>query len=66
LDLQPRLVVLRISDDGSGLPPNAESQPGHYGLRGLRERVEGVGGTFSLTSAAPQGTVMEARVPLIG
>jgi len=34
-------------------------------LRGLRERVEGVGGTFSLTTAAPQGTVVEVRVPLM-
>jgi signal transduction histidine kinase len=66
LDLQPQLVVLRVSDDGIGLPPDAENKPGHYGLRGLRERVEGVGGTFSLTTAAARGTVVEARVPLIG
>ena len=66
LDLQPQLVVLRVSDDGVGLPTNAENKPGHYGLRGLRERVEGVGGTFSLTAAAPRGTVMDARVPLMG
>jgi len=66
LDLQPQLVVLRVSDDGVGLPPDAESKPGHYGLRGLREHIGGVGGTFSLTTAAPRGTVVEARVPLIG
>jgi len=66
LELQPRLVVLRVSDDGVGLPPDAEGKPGHYGLRGLREHIGGVGETFSLTTAAPQGTVVEARVPLIG
>ncbi|HVM62006.1 MAG TPA: sensor histidine kinase [Verrucomicrobiae bacterium] len=66
LDLRPHLVVLRVSDDGLGLPPEAESKPGHYGLRGLREHVSGVGGTLSLTTATPQGTVIEARVPLIG
>jgi len=65
LGLQPQLAVLRVSDDGVGLPPDAESKPGHYGLRGLRERVEGVGGTFRLTTAEPKGTLIEARVRLI-
>ena len=63
--LQPQRIVLRVSDDGVGLPPDAEQKPGHYGLRGMRERVEGVGGTFVLTTAEPRGTIVEARVPLI-
>lgn len=65
LSLQPQLAVLRVSDDGAGLPPDAESEPGHYGLRGLRERVEGVGGTLLLTRAEPKGALIEARVHLI-
>jgi len=65
LSLQPQLAVLRVSDDGGGLPPDAESKPGHYGLRGLRERVEGVGGTLLLTTAQPKGAIIEARVRLI-
>jgi signal transduction histidine kinase len=65
LTLPSKEVVLRVSDDGVGLPPGAEDKPGHYGLRGLRERVEGLGGTFGLTSAEPRGTLMEARIPLI-
>jgi len=65
LSLQPQLAVLRVSDDGVGLPADAESKPGHYGLRGLRERVEGVGGTLLVTAAGPKGAVIEARVRLI-
>jgi signal transduction histidine kinase len=65
LSLPSKEVVLRVSDDGVGLPPGAEEKPGHYGLRGLRERVEGLGGTFWLTSAEPRGTLIEARIPLI-
>jgi signal transduction histidine kinase len=65
LSLQPQSAVLRVCDDGVGLPPDPESKPGHYGLRGLRERVEGVGGTFLLTAAEPKGAVIEARVRLI-
>ena len=65
LSLQPQLAVLRVSDDGVGLTPDAESKPGHYGLRGLRERVEGVGGTFLVTATGPKGALIEARVRLI-
>ncbi len=65
LSLQPQLAVLRVTDDGVGLPPDTESKPGHYGLRGLRERVEGVGGTLLLTTAEPKGALIEARVRLI-
>jgi signal transduction histidine kinase len=65
LTLQPKEIVLRVSDDGAGLPPRAEEKPGHYGLRGLRERVEGLGGTFAVAAAGRGGTVIEARIPVI-
>jgi len=65
LDAQPKEVVLCVSDDGAGLAPGAGNKPGHYGLRGLRERVEGLGGTFTVTAATPNGTVIEAHIPVI-
>jgi signal transduction histidine kinase len=65
LDLPPKEVILRVSDDGVGLPPGAEEKPGHYGLRGLRERVEGLGGMFTVGPAGSSGTVIEARIPVI-
>ncbi len=64
LQLQPQAVLLRVRDDGVGFPPAAESQPGHYGLRGMRERVEGLGGTLTVNGNG-QGTVVEARLPVI-
>jgi signal transduction histidine kinase len=64
LTLEPKEVVMRVTDDGVGLPPAAEETPGHYGLRGLRERVEGLGGTLTAT-ATGKGTILEARVPVI-
>ncbi len=65
LSLQAGAVRLKISDDGIGLPPNAEQRPGHYGLRGLRERVEGIGGTFTVSAAGNRGTLIEAQIPVI-
>jgi signal transduction histidine kinase len=65
LELSAQAVVLQVTDDGIGLPPDAERKPGHFGLRGLRERVEGLGGTFALTSGTSGGTIVEARIPVI-
>jgi signal transduction histidine kinase len=65
LNLQPKEIILRVADDGLGLTPGAEDKPGHYGLRGLRERVEGLGGTFTLTKPEGGGAVIEARIPII-
>jgi signal transduction histidine kinase len=65
LTVQSKEVVLRVSDDAAGLPPHAEEKPGHYGLRGLRERVEGLGGTFTIATAGSSGTAIEAHIPVI-
>lgn len=64
LAVEPQAVLLRVADDGRGLPAEAGQQPGHFGLRGMRERIEGLGGTLTVTGNA--GTCVEARVPLIG
>jgi signal transduction histidine kinase len=60
----PSAVTVRIADDGAGLPPGAESHPNRFGLRGMRERVEGLGGTLVL-DGSERGTVVEARLPTI-
>ena len=65
LEPGPRAAAVRVSDDGVGLPEEAEARPGHYGLRGLRERVEGLGGAFTAARAEPAGTTIETRIPLI-
>ena len=62
LAIQPKEVVLRVSDDGAGLPCGAEDKLGHYGLRGLRERVEGLGGTFTVVAAGKCWTQLSSSV----
>lgn len=64
LRVKPDTVSLYIEDDGIGLPPDAENRPGHYGLRGIRERVEGLGGTLAIGRAADGGTFLAADIPL--
>jgi signal transduction histidine kinase len=64
-EYRPNEVVLRVSDDGCGIAPGSEGKSGHYGLRGLRERVEGLGGSFRVSANETKGATLEARIPLI-
>ena len=65
LDLESNIVSLSIKDDGRGLPVNAEKQPGHYGLRGMRERVEGLGGEIAFTSNTQGGSRVDVKLPIL-
>lgn len=53
-----------VHDDGVGFDANAPSNGGnHYGLIGMRERVDRLGGTFTLTSHAGTGTNVTVKIP---
>ncbi len=55
-------VQLRIRDDGEGFDTAAPSAG--FGLLGMRERVELLGGTLEIESSAPgRGTVVKACLP---
>jgi signal transduction histidine kinase len=58
-------VVLEVYDDGVGFDPAAEQQGGldHFGLAGMRERVELAGGTWTVWSRPGAGTVLTASLP---
>jgi signal transduction histidine kinase len=58
---------VHIQDDGCGFVPETASQPGaaHYGIVGMRERIESLGGTFALDSAPGRGTGVEITLPLV-
>ena len=45
-------LELAVQDDGIGLPA-AWQRPGHHGLLGIRERVQALGGTLTLSAAQP-------------
>jgi signal transduction histidine kinase len=64
LKCEPSAVVLCVDDDGKGLPAGAEDGPRRFGLRGMRERVEGLGGTLHL-EGHEGGTLVQARLPII-
>ncbi|HVX30769.1 MAG TPA: ATP-binding protein, partial [Nitrolancea sp.] len=60
------VVELEIRDDGRGFDPMRPARPGAFGLRGMRERAQLLGGTLTIDSAPGQGTTVRARLPLAG
>jgi two-component system sensor histidine kinase UhpB len=56
-------IVVTIADDGVGLPEDW-SKPGHFGLRGLADRVELLGGTLQIANRQPHGALLQAALPL--
>ncbi len=65
-------MTLEVEDDGKGFTPSAAAgqgaQPGPYGygLRGMRERAELLGGMLDVKSCPGQGTLLRLRFPAAG
>lgn len=56
-------LLVRVEDNGRGLPPDWQ-RPGHFGVRGMRERATALGGSLELAAAAGGGVAVCARLPL--
>jgi two-component system sensor histidine kinase DegS len=61
-------VQLIVRDDGCGFDsqtiPRVASD--HFGLVGMRERVEQIGGSLSINSSKGAGTEVVVNVPIAG
>ena len=62
----PASISLVITDDGAGFTLGTElgANQGHFGLVGMRERIERLDGTLQIMSAPGQGTTVRIEVPL--
>jgi two-component system, NarL family, sensor histidine kinase UhpB len=58
-------LVVRVDDNGVGVPAGWD-QPGHYGVRGMRERAAALQGSFELGAGHDGGTQVIARLPVAG
>lgn len=62
------MLTLTVEDDGKGFEvvPCCKSAPDHlgYGILGMRERIAGLGGDFSISSSFSKGTTVRAQLPL--
>jgi signal transduction histidine kinase len=66
LGAEGRRICLRVADDGRGFDENyaLTSPGGHFGLLGMRERAERLGGEMRLVSHPGEGTEVEVSAPL--
>jgi signal transduction histidine kinase len=64
LELQGSWLVLRMRDDGVGLPLERLQTLRSHGLAAMRQRATGLGGRLQVTHPAPHGTEIEVRMPL--
>lgn len=58
------MVTVRVEDDGKGFDPEAERDG--FGLVGMRERIDLIGGRLEIDSALGRGTVVTAELPTSG
>ncbi|MEW6514385.1 MAG: ATP-binding protein [Pseudomonadota bacterium] len=56
-------IVLEIRDNGRGIAERDMEKPKSFGLRGIRERVQSLDGTFHITTAEQGGTLLILKVP---
>ena len=55
-------IRLDLRDNGSGFDPAGRHDG--FGLQGMRERVEGMGGQLTIQSAKGEGTAISIVLPL--
>jgi ligand-binding sensor domain-containing protein/signal transduction histidine kinase len=63
---EARQLRVQVRDDGTGIDPSVMRQagrPGHWGMSGMRERAQGVGGQLEVWSEHGAGTEIELTVP---
>jgi signal transduction histidine kinase len=62
-----REIDIVVEDDGVGFDPDptmaTATESGHFGLAGMRERAESIGGTLTVMSQPGRGSVISATLP---
>jgi nitrate/nitrite-specific signal transduction histidine kinase len=55
-----------VRDDGRGIDPKvlAAGREGHYGMHGMRERAEVIGGKLEIWSQVNAGSEVELTIPV--
>jgi signal transduction histidine kinase len=64
VSIDAETFILRITDDGRGIPTNRVGTSTSHGLASMRHRIAGLGGVWEVQSPPAGGTVVTARIPL--
>jgi signal transduction histidine kinase len=63
LDLDAETLLLRIADDGKGIPMGRFTAILSHGLASMRHRVRALGGRLDVRSPATGGTILVVQIP---
>ena len=65
LEYGPKELSVFVRDDGRGVQPEVleAGSEGHWGITGMRERAQRIGGSLRIRSRAAAGTEVELRIP---
>jgi signal transduction histidine kinase len=55
---------IQISDDGRGFDPAAAGMKGGFGIPGMKERAQKIGGMLQIDCVPGKGTTVTVRVPV--
>ena len=63
-EARPGVIRFSVSDDGTGFDPTHRpgQDDGHFGLDGISERLESLGGTLDIESSAGKGTYVRITI----
>ncbi|HMQ30438.1 MAG TPA: sensor histidine kinase [Chloroflexaceae bacterium] len=61
----PELLTISLADDGVGFDPQSGPREGHYGLALMRETIDALDGSLTITSSPGQGTSLQIAIPLL-
>jgi signal transduction histidine kinase len=64
IGIEGGIFMLRVSDDGKGIPPNRLKTATSHGLASMRHRIAALGGKWEVQSPTSGGTVVTALIPL--
>ena len=67
LEYGHEMIVLEVRDNGRGgaVSQKAGFALGHFGMTGMQERAEAIGGTLEIESEPGRGTTISLRVPAV-
>jgi two-component system sensor histidine kinase UhpB len=59
-----RSISLEVTDNGRGIAATDRLKPKSFGIRGMEERANALGGRLNVASAADGGTTVTIKIPL--
>jgi signal transduction histidine kinase len=64
LDMDDEILLMRIADDGVGIPDGRFTASASHGIASMRHRVRALGGRLDVRSPASGGTMLIVQIPM--